>query len=338
MESAPSRPASSSRKAPTHHVRQDVMFLLQSLSIRKPYDLCLLSNPAPTRHSGHHCFRSVCPTCVPWPLCEPEQLRKRLSTYVGHSVIVQSQTVGHSCLRGGLQHPFSGHMPALPDVSVVNELIHLWDWSFSNSTLGHAHSTASRINSIFKIQHCVLPMCMIQFYEIAYGFLVITLEASRPNKPARSYVTSNMVTPFSLCLSTSLISILSVSSFSLHPPSPPSLPSLLFLPPSLSIPLKGLFPHQQSHVYQPAAYLEFILLTLVEWDSLGETVAKAISLQKRVLCFSPMPVTAFTTVMVLSLSVATASELSKLKAHSPFRSRNCLDTCLSSEVNTVPSA
>lgn len=221
MESAPSRPASSSRKAPTHHVRQDVMFLLQSLSIRKPYGLCLLSNPAPTRHSGHHCFRSVCPTCVPWPLCEPEQLRKRLSTYVGHSVIVQSQTVGHSCLRGGLQHPFSGHMPALPDVSVVNELIHLWDWSFSNSTLGHAHSTASRINSIFKIQHCVLPMCMIQFYEISYGFLVITLEASRPNKPARSYVTSNMVTPFSL--SVYISNLYFICFFFLSSPSFPSL-------------------------------------------------------------------------------------------------------------------
>ena len=91
------------------------------------------------------------------------------------------------------------------------------------------------------------PCPWLQFYETSYGFLVIILETSHPNKPSGSYVTFNAVTPFSL--STSLISVF-ISPFSLHPPyllSSP-LPSLLFLPPSLSIPLKGLLPHQHSQV------------------------------------------------------------------------------------------
>lgn len=180
-------------------------------------------------------------------------------------------------------------------------------------------------------------MPMLQFYEIAYGFLVITLEASRPNKPALSPVSPPTRSLPSLCLSTSLISI---SPFSLPLLPPPPLLSCSCPPRSPSLweaysLISKVTSARGRHF--PSTNLLLILNSFFLLGLNGIPLERLLQrpfLSRREPCVSHPCPSLHLPQRWFCLSVATASARSMFKAHSLFRSRNCSDTCLSSEANT----
>lgn len=105
------------------------------------------------------------------------------------------------------------------------------------------------------------PCPWLQFYETSYGFLVIILETSHPNKPSGSYVTFYAVTPFSL--STSLIYVF-ISPFSLHPPY--LLPPLAIHPSERPIPSSAKSSLQEGDIsHLPTCCLSWIHFSFSVW-------------------------------------------------------------------------